>query len=185
MNNNEIRSPVSFVVNVARLPKSGLPVKIVADESQRVELAKAHGLLSVENYRADLVVEAWKRNGVRVSGTVQGAITQECIATLEPLQTTVKEKVSSVFLPEDSKLGRAGFEGGGEILLDFDGPDSPETFSGDTLDVGALAEEFFGLGIDPYPRKSGLPVEPEGEAEEIAEPRQDWQEKLRRLTQKS
>ena len=45
---------------------------------------------------------------------------------------------------------------GGEIVLDADGPDGPETFAGDTIDVGALAEEFFALAIDPYPRKPGV-----------------------------
>ena len=69
-----------------------------------------------------------------------------------------------MFLPEDSKLGRLGFDGGGEILLDAEGPDSPETFSGDTIDVGALAEEFFGLAIDPYPRKPGVSLAAAGDA---------------------
>ena len=41
-------------------------------------------------------------------------------------------------------------------MLDAEGPDSPETFTGDTIDVGALAEEFFGLAIDPYPRSQAL-----------------------------
>ena len=63
-----------------------------------------------------------------------------------------------------SSGGRAS-DGGGEILLDAEGPDSPETFSGDTIDVGALAEEFFGLAIDPYPRKQGVSLEAAGDAE--------------------
>ena len=32
---------------------------------------------------------------------------------------------------------------------------APKLFSGDTIDVGALAEEYFGLAIDPYPRAPG------------------------------
>ena len=65
------QSPVSFVANVARLPQKGLPVVIDADASQRAALAKEHELLSVENYRAELLVEPWKRNGVKVSGHVE------------------------------------------------------------------------------------------------------------------
>jgi hypothetical protein len=38
------------------------------------------------------------------------------------------------------------------LLLDAEGPDAPETFEGDQIDVGALAEEIFALSIDPYPR---------------------------------
>lgn len=40
------------------------------------------------------------------------------------------------------------------MILDAEGEDGPEPFSGDAIDVGQLAEEFFALGIDPYPRKA-------------------------------
>lgn len=175
-------SPVSFPVHVARLPRNGMPVAIEADAKQRAALAAAHGLAAVESWRADLLVEPWKRNGIKVSGSVRAAIVQECIVTLDPLPATIDEPVGGLFLPEDSKLGRLGFGEGGEILLDANGPDSPETFSGDTVDVGALAEEFFGLAIDPYPRKPGVALS-EKPAEE-AEPVADWQQKLRRLAEK-
>ncbi|TIV50461.1 MAG: DUF177 domain-containing protein, partial [Mesorhizobium sp.] len=94
----------------------------------------------------------------------------------------IDEPVEALFLPEQSKLGREGFEGGGEIVLDADGPDSPETFSGDTIDVGALAEQFFGLAIDPYPRKPGASLDTAGDdpSEES-----EFQKKLRSLLGKS
>lgn len=148
-------SPVSFPVNVARLPQKGLSVTIEADARQRKRLAEQHGVLEVRTFRVDAVVSKWKRNGVRVDGKVEAAIQQECVVTLEPLEATIFEEFSQVYLPEDSKLGRLGFGDGGEIHLDAEGPDSPETFSGDTIDVGAMAEEFFELAIDPYPRKPG------------------------------
>lgn len=176
-------SPVSFAVHVARLPKLRMPVVIEADEKQRRLLAQEHGLLRVESFHAELQVEPWKRHGVRVSGRVSAAIVQACIVTLDPLPAAIDEPIEAVFLPEDSKLGRLGFEDGGEILLDPDGPDSPETFSGDMLDVGALAEEFFGLALDPYPRKSGVELPAAGGTaeENVAE----WQQKLRGMAQKT
>ena len=74
-------------------------------------------------------------------------------------------------------------KGCGEVLLDADGPDRPETFAGDSIDAGALAEEFFALAIDPYPRKPGAALPPAGEEEEgSAGP---LHEKLKALTRKS
>ncbi|MDG4885023.1 YceD family protein [Mesorhizobium sp. WSM4884] len=178
----EQRSPVSFVANVARLPQKGLPVVVEADERQRAALAAEYDLLSVESYRAELLVASWKRNGVKVSGRVEADITQACIVTLDPIATHIDEPVEALFLPEQSKLGREGFEGGGEIVLDADGPDSPETFSGDTVDVGALAEQFFGLAIDAYPRKPGASLDAAGE-DQPAE--SEFQKKLRSLLGKS
>ncbi len=166
MSHHPERSPVSFDVHVARLPRAGMPVLIEADAAQRERLAKIHGLESVESFRAELLVTPWKRNGVKVSGTVAAAITQACVVTLEPITAMIDEPVSATYLPEDSKLGREGFGQAGEILIDVEGADSPEIFSGDSVDVGALAEEFFGLAIDPYPRRSdaSIPVSEETDA---------------------
>jgi hypothetical protein len=179
---DEKKSPVSFMAHVARLPQNGLPVVIEADESQRQALAVEYDLLSVEAYRAELLVKPWKRHGVKVAGRVEADITQACVVTLDPVAAHIDEEVEGLFLPDDSKLGRLGFEGGGEILLDAEGPDSPETFHGDAIDVGALAEQFFGLAIDPYPRKPGVALEADTgtEAEES-----EFQRKLRSLLGKN
>ncbi len=178
----EKTSPVSFMAHVARLPQKGLPVVIEADEPQRQALAGEYDLLSVEKYRADLLVAPWKRHGVRVTGRVEADITQACVVTLDPVAAHIDEEVEGLFLPDDSKLGRYGSEGGGEIVLAAEGPDSPETFHGDTIDVGALAEQFFGLAIDPYPRKPGVSLETDTgtEAEES-----EFQHKLRSLLGKN
>jgi hypothetical protein len=173
---------VSFKANVARLPHKGLTVVIDADAAQRIALAEEHDLLSVESYRAELLVAPWKRNGVKVSGSVVADITQACIVTLEPVVAHINEPVDALLLPEQSELGRQGFDGGGEILLDAEGPDSPETFSGDTIDVGALAEQFFGLAIDPYPRKQGVSLDAVGDSEPAES---EFQQKLRSLLGKS
>ncbi|UVK37330.1 DUF177 domain-containing protein [Mesorhizobium sp. AR10] len=182
MKHADLQSPVSFMANVGRLPQKGLLVVIDADAAQRVALASEHELLSVESYRAELLVAPWKRNGVKVSGRVVADITQACIVTLDPVEAHIDEPVEALLLPDESKLGRQGFDGGGEILLDAEGPDSPETFSGDTIDVGALAEQFFGLAIDPYPRKQGVSLEAAGDTDPAES---EFQQKLRSLLGKS
>ncbi len=184
MHASDDSSAVSFTAFVSRLPQKGMPVVIDANERQREALAEAHGLVSVERFHAELHVAPWKRNGVSVSGRVQADITQQCVVTLEPMAAAIDEEIDSVFLPADSKLGRHGFEGGGEIHLDAEGPDSPETFIGDSIDVGALAEEFFGLAIDPYPRNPGAALISDAGRGEPSEPSGPLQEKLRRLVRK-
>ncbi|MHA6685535.1 YceD family protein [Mesorhizobium sp. A556] len=177
------KSPVSFGVHVARLSQKGVRVVVEADPAQRAELAAEHGLLSVEAWRADLQVVPWKRNGIRIAGRVEADITQACVVTLEPVAAHINEPVEGLFLPQDSKLARHGFDDGGEILIDADGPDSPETFSGDTVDVGALAEQLFGLAIDPYPRKTGVALDAGGDEGQKEE--NEFQQKLRSLLGKS
>jgi hypothetical protein len=180
MKNPAGSSPISFEVSVARLPKKGMPVVIEATESQRAALAQVHGLIAVDRLRAELAVSGWKRNGVKIEGQVEADIVQSCVVTLDPVSSRIEEEISAVFLPEDSKLGRESFGVGGEILIDVEGPDSPETYSGDRIDVGALVEEFFGLGIDPYPRKPGASVPTDQPVARQAE-EGDLQRRLRKL----
>ena len=170
-------SPVSFSVNVARLPSKGMPVTIEADDEQRAALAAEHGLVSVRTFRAALLVAPWKGDGVRITGEIEADIVQQCVVTLDPLDARIAEPVEAVFLPRESKLARG--DSGGEIVLDADGPDAPETFAGDTIDVGALAEELFAVAIDPYPRKEGVGIVAVGEDD--AENYGPLREKLRLL----
>lgn len=176
------RSPISFPVNVARLPKKGMPVRIEADETQRAALASAHGLNAVRSLLVDMDVVGWKKGGVRVAGRVRADIEQACIATLDPVDETVDEDFSALFLPEGSRLAIPMQMVEGEMILDAEGEDGPEMFSGDTIDVGALAEEFFALGINPYPRKEGAEVR-SGDAEQ-EEYRGPLAEKLEALRKK-
>lgn len=149
------KSVLRYPVSVDRLPAKGLTVTLDADDREKAALAAAHGLEKVDSFHAELHLAPWKKQGVRVRGTVRAAITQACVVTLEPIDSVVEEEVDAVFVPERSRLARVDRDDLGELILDPEGPDMPETFSGDKLDTGAIAEEFFELGIDPYPRKEG------------------------------
>ena len=165
-------SPVSWRVNVRHLAPKGVPVWLEADERQREELARQHGLLAVNAFRFDLVLSRWHGDGVRVAGEVKAEIVQECVVTLEPLTATIAEPVEAILVPEGSRLARPDFNETDELLLDAEGADLPETFSGDEVDAGALAEEFFALAIDPYPRKPGASLET-GAEKTVAGPLQE------------
>lgn len=162
--------PFSHMVSVSRLPQKGMPLKLVARPGELVALAKAHDLESVSMFEADLLVSRWRSEGVKITGKVRAQIVQACSITLEPLDAIINEDVEAVFVPENSRLAKPKFDADGEMILDAEGPDAPETFSGDSIDVGALAEEFFELGIDPYPRKPGAELAPDltGELDEPA-----------------
>lgn len=187
MTSTQAASPVSYKVNVTRIARSGLPVWLEADAEQRTALAAEHGLLSVESFRLDLRLTPWKGDGVKVTGHVVAAITQACVVTLEPVSARIDAPVETIFVPEGSKMAVPGWIERGEIVLAPEGPDAPETFSGDSVDVGALAEEFFALAIEPYPRKPGVSVETaaDGRGDSGEGSRGLLYEKLRDLADKS
>jgi len=178
MTSETTKSPVSYRFQVNRLPTNGAEITFEADAEQREELARAHDLESVQRFAVDVLVRGWKGDGVSVKGRVTADITQLCVVTLEPIRSTIDEEISSIFIPETSKLARRNDER--EIVLDPDADDLPETFSGDSVDLGAMAEEFFALGVDPYPRKEGVALsDPAESAEEGSGPLYEELKKLR------
>lgn len=172
MSDHKLHYPVSVVT----LPGRGFRIVLEPDEAERAELARLAGIVSVNRFRAELLFKRWHKNGVAVTGEVQAQITQECAVTLEPLTNTVQEAVERWFVPDGSKLTRPQLNEEGEWVLDPDGPDIPDPFTGDTLDAWEIVLEHFLLGIDPFARKEGaeLSLAPTGQdaAEEEGDGRQ-------------
>lgn len=146
---------IPHMVSVARLPQNGMQLTLKANDKELRALANDHDLVSVQSFKAELLIKKWRKDGVKITGAVAAEITQNCVITLEPLTSRIENEIDAVFVQEGSKLARPPLSSDGEIVIDYEGADIPETFAGDSIDVGALAEEFFGLAIDPYPRKPG------------------------------
>lgn len=144
---------LSYPVSVLHVPQKGMEVSITANAQELTALAKNHGLLEVKSFKVDFLITRWKRDGIKIRGRLRASITQACVATLEPIDNKISENIETVLVPETSRLARIRLDESGEMLLDAEGPDMPETFSGDRIDFGAVAEEFFELSIDPYARK--------------------------------
>ncbi|SMD08772.1 DUF177 domain-containing protein [Rhizobium sp. RU36D] len=178
------RPPFSYLVKVGHISVNPVTVRIEADATERDGLARLWKVEAVNGLSAELQIARWKKDGVRIRGRLKGEITQACVVSLEPVVTTLNQEVDQIFVPEGSKLARIVTDESGEMVLDPDGPDLPETFVGDTIDAGALVAEFAALDIDPYPRKPGAEL-PAALGEEAVEPKRpspfavlkDWKDK--------
>jgi uncharacterized metal-binding protein YceD (DUF177 family) len=148
--------PFSYPVKVGHISANPVRIALEADKDELKALAKSWNVLSVDALKAELQVSRWKKDGIKMSGSVQATITQACIVTLEPITSRIDEQVEQIFVPEGSKLARIITNDEGEMVLDPEGPDIPEQFTGDTVDAGEVVAEFVALAIDPYPRKEGV-----------------------------
>ena len=88
-------------------------------------------------------------------GEVRAKLIQPCAITFDPLDAEILEQIDALYVPEGSKLAQPKLDGEGEIIVDPDGPDLPETFLGDMLDLAEIWLEFFALGLDPFAHKPG------------------------------
>jgi Large ribosomal RNA subunit accumulation protein YceD len=146
-------------VRLEDVPDTGLHLDLEADEEVRARLAALAGVVSVRQLgvTADLTRRG---EGLRAAGRVIANIAQTCVVTLEPIENTVDEAFDVLFQPPDV----AGSSPDGPAPKEVD--DTREPLVNGAADLGAVATQFFLLGIDPYPRKPG--AEFSGPAEDRA-----------------
>lgn len=137
-------------VHLENIPDTGVHVDLDADEEVRARLAALAGVRSVPRLHAAVDL-ARHGDGLRATGRVTATIGQTCVVTLEPLETTVDEAFDVLFLPQQAVGEVAAVSVSAAEEVD----DTRETLVGGIADLGAVAAEFFLLGIDPYPRKPG------------------------------
>ncbi|WP_321503243.1 DUF177 domain-containing protein [Breoghania sp.] len=149
---------------------SGLAFDRVADADEREALRENCGLITVSRMEAHFTVKPWRKTGYSVIGRVTADVEQACVVSLEPVSQRVDEEVSVKFVPlrEAEKWVQAPDEDG-EIVVDVEADDPPDFFEGNAIDLGALAAEYFALGLDPYPRAPGVSFEAALEAEEAGQ----------------
>jgi uncharacterized metal-binding protein YceD (DUF177 family) len=154
----------SVPVAVAEIPETGRRIDMAADAHMREAIAKVAGVLAVSRFEAEFDLTRHGRDGVRVVGSVSATIEQQCVLTLEPMESKVEEAIDLIFaaqhkppLDADSVKERAT---AGE---------PPEMLRDGIVDLGAVAVEFLILGIDPYPRKPGAVLSVPQAKEKVAD----------------
>ena len=161
----------SFPIHVQGLSGKPVIVHIEAGPDELRDMRERWAVAGLESATADVEVSRWKRDGVRIKGHVRADIVQTCVVTLDPVESRIDRSFEALFVPENSKLTRRETIENGEMMVDPEGPDAPETFAGDTIDVGPVCEEFIVLAIDPYPRKEGAIFETETDYNPVPEDR--------------
>ena len=135
--------------------KKTLPFR--APDSALVALAQAIGVDRVLSCEANFYVTPTRDDAFDVTGTVTARVVQTCVVTLEPFETDIKEKLAVRFAAgvaarESTRKhvdAEADEEGSSGMV------ETPEPIVDGGLDLGAVAQEFLALAVDPYPRKPG------------------------------
>ena len=147
--------PWSVPVAIHDVPESGRNFALVPDERTREAVAKLVGLRSLPRLKARFEVTPRGRDGLHVAGTISATVGQDCVVTLEPIESEIEEPVDLVFAPPAAPTVMEEEGERVEVTL----VDAPEPLIGGVIDLGAIAREFLLLAIDPYPRKAGAAFE--------------------------
>jgi len=140
---------------LSKLGERPFRLEITAEPEERAQLARVLGLKSFDRLTADLTLtRTHGGRGVSVTGVVTADVVQACVVTLDPVPALVRENISRQFL-EPALIEREREEEG-ELIIEAEADDLPEPLAGPSLDLGAIVEEQFILGLDPYPKKAGV-----------------------------
>ena len=137
-------------ITLDEVPEAGRHVELVAPEAVLPAIATLAAVNTVDRLLAHFEV-SHRGDGLRVAGRVEGKVVQTCVVSLEPLVNEINEDVDLTFSPS-----LRSDEGDIEVSGDPDHSDPREPMIGRSVDLAAVAVEFLMLGIDPYPRKSGV-----------------------------
>lgn len=146
--------------------EKGRPTKLTfeASEEECADLARRFAVLSIEKSMANLVL-AREGGIIHVTGEFQCHITQNCVVTMEPFETELKEPVEGWFIDKETtvsfaaaKKEREAVKSQAEVEV-LDEKDDPEPIIDGRIDLGELVAQHISLTIPLYPHKKGVKFE--------------------------
>lgn len=138
------QSEFSHELKISELGGKMRGIHLSANASQRAALAKRFDLAALERLDADLTMTT-EGSDIFANGKLHAILAQICVATGEPVSTTVAEPIAIRFIPEP----RIDEEGEFELTAE----DCDVMFhNGQLIDLGEAIAQSLGLALDPYPR---------------------------------
>lgn len=117
------------------------PIELAPDETQRAALARRFGLVSIDELRAQVLLEE-DGDAVAARGRLQARVVQSCAISGEDLPVTIDEPIDLRFVPEKTIEAEE---------LELEETDLDEiSFTGDSFDLGEAVAQTLALAIDPY-----------------------------------
>lgn len=119
------------------------PVRLEANQAERVALAARFGIVAIGRLTADVTLEPVK-GAILATGQLSAELVQSCAVSAQDVPVAVTEPLSLRFVSE-----RGPSRPEKEIELDADDLDEIE-FSGTQFDLGEAVAQSLALAIDPF-----------------------------------
>lgn len=151
-------SEMERLVAIDRIGTAGLDLVVEAKPEELAAIAARLLLPAVSRLRCALRLKRLESSIIEGSGSLEAAVTQTCVVTLEEFPQAVTEAFVVRFVPEGTES-------------DDDDPESPDEipYPAGAIDMGEALIQQLALALDPYPRQPGLP-EPADEAADVPHP---------------
>jgi uncharacterized metal-binding protein YceD (DUF177 family) len=129
------------------IPKTGLAARRSASLEELARVATSLDLASCRVLQADYRIDPSAGGRYRLSGRLHAGVTQMCVVTLDPIDSTIEEDFVAVFWPEEELPEPES----GEVAIDEEGEREP--IIAGRIGVGRVVFESLAAALDPFPRK--------------------------------
>ena len=150
MNEENLNRVLKHMVRVPRIPRDGEAYELSPEPAQLQYLAKELDLESIDRLTGEVVASPWGSGGATLKGKLKIDLVQCCVASLEPIPSTLNISFERKFAPLSAS--EEYFEN--EMVLDPEADDEPDILERDYIDLWEVVREELVLCIDPFPRKS-------------------------------
>ncbi len=137
------------------VPEAGLVVEREATAAERAEIAAAMELVACNRLVARYTIHPLDHGRYRLDGTVEVAVTQACVVTLEEIARTYSAPLDVELWPAEALAADDEDE---ETVIDPMGADR-EPLEDGRIDAGRIVYEELASAIDPFPRRDGATFE--------------------------
>jgi uncharacterized metal-binding protein YceD (DUF177 family) len=120
------------------------PVLVEADAAERAALARRFDLVALDQLQATVSISV-TGNDILLSGTLSADVTQRCIATDEPVPSSITAPITLRCVPVGAEPSDEEVELSDEDcdVIDYDGA---------AIDLGEIIAQSLSLALDPWPR---------------------------------
>jgi hypothetical protein len=136
---------------------TGLSITLISDEFARDRIAEGLDVEKIEILSAEMKIAPWL-DGFEATGTLLARAVRICGVSLEPFVEQIVEPVILRFVPSGSP--NAPLPPEGDMELDLDADDPPDSVAGDSVDLGYFLTEQVALALSAFPRKPGVEFKP-------------------------
>lgn len=137
------------------VPARGLDAQRKATPEECAALARSIEIPAVERLEVHYHIKPLSGGRYRLEGTLKADIVQSCIVTLDPVRTTIDDRLEVEFR-SDAPQEPAGKLGEELIVLEAT---EYEPLEHNRLDVGRIVVETLAAAMPAYPRSPGAALE--------------------------
>jgi hypothetical protein len=135
------------------IPQIGVSVEREATPDELARIALALDLIACTSLRAQYTIAPTAGGHYRLSGRLHAEISQACVVTLDPIDSTIEDDFEAVFWPQEDMPAPES----GEVALD-DEPEREPMVAGQ-IAVGRVVFESLAAAMNPFPRKPDAVLE--------------------------